>query len=115
MAESTCDEKGLCWPRALAPHDVEVLSAGKGDQIAAAAEQLAAELSARGVSVLLDDRLASPGVKFADAELLGMPTSVVVGRLLADGRVEIRDRKSGAARQVLVAEAVEEVLAEIRG
>ncbi len=113
VAEGTCDEKGLCWPRAVAPYDVEVMSAGKGDQIADTAERIAAELAERGVCVLLDDRKASPGVKFADAELLGMPTSVVVGRLLADGKVEIRDRKSGSARQVLVGDAVAEVLAEI--
>ena len=113
VAESTCDEKGLCWPRAVAPFDVEIVPAGKGDQIAVTAERLAAELAHRGVAVLLDDRKASPGVKFADAELLGMPTSVVVGRLLADGQVEIRDRKSGSARPVPVDAAVEEVLAEI--
>ena len=113
VAEGTCDEKGLCWPRAVAPYDVEVMSAGKGDEIADTAERIAAELAERGVCVLLDDRKASPGVKFADAELLGMPTSVVVGRLLADGKVEIRDRKSGSARQVLVGDAVAEVLAEI--
>lgn len=113
VAESTCDDKGLCWPRAVAPYDVEVLSAGKGNEIAETVERIAAELAERGVSVLLDDRKASPGVKFADAELLGMPTSVVVGRLLADGKVEIRDRKSGSARQVPVDAAVGEVLAEI--
>lgn len=112
VAEATCDDKGLCWPRALAPYDVEVMPAGKGEQISQTAEQIASELAARGVSVLLDDRKASPGVKFADAELLGMPTSVVVGRLLADGLVEIRDRKSGRVRQVLVTEAVNEILVE---
>ena len=113
VAEGTCDDKGLCWPRELAPFDVQVLSAGKGDEIAETAERIAAELAARGVAVLLDDRKASPGVKFADSELLGMPTSVVVGRALADGNVEIRDRRSGAARQVPVASAVDEVIAEI--
>jgi len=113
VAEATCDDKGLCWPRELAPYDVMVLATGKGDEIAQAAEQIASELSARGVAVLLDDRKASPGVKFADAEVLGMPTAVVVGRRLADGFVEIRDRKSGTAREVSVAQAADEVLAEI--
>ena len=113
VAEGTCDDKGLCWPRELAPFDVQVLSAGKGDEIAETTERIAAELASRGVAVLLDDRKASPGVKFADSELLGMPTSVVVGRALADGNVEIRDRRTGAARQVPVASAVDEVIAEI--
>ncbi|WP_341729979.1 proline--tRNA ligase [Brooklawnia sp.] len=113
VAEATCDDKGLCWPRPLAPYEVMVLATGKGDEIAQTAEKLALDLDAAGVSVLLDDRKASPGVKFKDSEILGMPTSVVVGRGLADGNVEIRDRKSGSARPVAVADAVAEVLAEI--
>lgn len=113
VAEATCDDKGLCWPRPLAPYEVMVLATGKGDEIAQTAEKLASDLDAAGVSVLLDDRKASPGVKFKDSEILGMPTSVVVGRALADGNVEIRDRKSGSARPVAVADAVAEVLAEI--
>ena len=113
VAEATCDEKGLCWPRAVAPFDVIVLATGKGDEIAQTAEKLAVDLDAAGVNVLLDDRKASPGVKFKDSEILGMPTSLVVGRALADGNVEIRDRKSGQARVVPVSDAVAEVLAEI--
>ncbi|MCB0913846.1 MAG: proline--tRNA ligase, partial [Propionibacteriaceae bacterium] len=73
VAEATCDDKGLCWPRSLAPFDVMVLATGKGDEIAEAAEKLAADLDASGVSVLLDDRKASPGVKFKDSEILGTP------------------------------------------
>lgn len=115
VAESTCDDKGLCWPRELAPYDVQILATGKDQAVFDAAERLADELSAQGVRVLLDDRKASPGVKFADAELLGMPTSVVVGKLLADGLVEIRDRKSGKARVVEIASAAVDVLAEIHG
>lgn len=113
VAEATCDDKGLCWPRELAPFEVMVLATGKGDEIFGTAEKIAAELDAAGVSVLLDDRKASPGVKFKDSEVLGMPTSVVVGRALADGNVEIRDRKSGSARVVPVGDAVAEVLTEI--
>lgn len=113
VAEATCDEKGLCWPRAVAPFDVIVLATGKGDEIAKTAEKLAVDLDAAGVNVLLDDRKASPGVKFKDSEILGIPTSLVVGRALADGNVEIRDRKSGQARVVPVSDAVAEVLAEI--
>ncbi|MBI5027816.1 MAG: proline--tRNA ligase, partial [Actinobacteria bacterium] len=115
VAEATCDERGLAWPRALAPFDVQVLATGKGDEIAAAAEQLAHDLDARGVRVLLDDRKASPGVKFADAEIMGMPVSVVVGRGLADGLVEVRDRATGERAEVPVAGAVDAVLAAVRG
>ncbi|WP_207475119.1 proline--tRNA ligase [Tessaracoccus sp. SD287] len=113
IAEGTADDKGLAWPREVAPFDVVVLATGKGEEIAAAAEKLAADLDARGVAVLLDDRKASPGVKFADAEVLGMPTSVVVGRGLAEGTLEIKDRATGVARSVPVEAAVDEVLAEI--
>lgn len=113
VAEANCDDKGLCWPRALAPYEVMVVATGKGEEILARATEIAQELDARGVSVLLDDRKASPGVKFNDAELLGMPTSLVVGRGLASGVVELRDRRSGDRREVPVGEAVEAVLHEI--
>lgn len=115
VAEATCDDKGLCWPRELAPFDVHILATGKGEEIFAKATEIAEELSGQGLRVLLDDRKASPGVKFADAELLGMPTSVVVGRGLADGVVEVRDRRTGAKRDVAVEAAVAEVLTEVRG
>jgi prolyl-tRNA synthetase len=114
VAEATCDERGLAWPRALAPYDVQVLATGKGDEIAAAAEKLALELDLRGVRVLLDDRKASPGVKFADTEIMGMPVSVVVGRGLADGLVEVRDRATGERTEVPVAEAADLIVAAVR-
>ncbi len=109
IAENTHDEKGLVWPREVAPADVHVVIAGKGPQAAdmiATAERLAAELDAAGVQVILDDREASPGVKFADAELIGVPTIVVVGRGLADGVVEVRDRASGERQDVSVGDVV---------
>ncbi|MCE1175089.1 MAG: proline--tRNA ligase, partial [Propionibacteriales bacterium] len=115
VAEASCDERGLNWPRELAPFDVQILAAGKGDDIAAAAEQLAAELDAAGIRVLLDDRKASPGVKFTDAEVMGMPTAVVVGRSFADGLVEVRDRASGQRTEVAFAEAVPHLIGLIRG
>ncbi len=115
VAEATCDDRGLAWPRALAPFDVQVLATGKGEEIAAAAEQLALELDAAGVRVLLDDRKASPGVKFADAEIMGMPTSVVVGRGLVDGLVEVRDRASGDRVEVPLATAVPFLVAQVTG
>ena len=115
VAESTCDEKGLCWPREIAPYDVQILATGKGDATLNAATDLARELDEAGIEVLLDDRKASPGVKFADAEILGMPTSVVVGRGLADGLVELRDRKSGEIENIPLDEAVSRIIAVVRG
>ncbi len=102
VAENTCDERGLVWPREVAPADVHLVVAGKGAEIGAAAEHLAAELDAAGVEVMLDDRDASPGVKFADAELIGVPTIVVIGRGIASGVVEVRDRASGRRADVPV-------------
>ena len=115
VAEATCDDKGLRWPRALAPFDVQLIAAGKGAEVAEYAALLADQLDAAGVAVLHDDRKASPGVKFADAEVLGMPTTVVVGRGLADGLVEVRDRIEGTAVQVPVAEVLDRIIAAVRG
>ena len=116
VAELFHDEKGLVWPRQLAPADVHVVATGKGQEIFEEAERIAAELEARGLEVIYDDRpKVSPGVKFKDAELLGMPTSVVVGRSLANGVVEVRDRASGEIREVSPQEVVDAVLAEVRG
>jgi prolyl-tRNA synthetase len=108
IAELTHDDLGLCWPRQVAPADAHVVIAGKpGGAQWPVAERLAADLEATGVRVLLDDRdTVSPGVKFKDAELLGVPTIVVVGRGVSDGTVEVRDRKSGERAEVAIAEAV---------
>jgi len=108
IAETTLDELGLCWPRQVAPADVHVVVAAKpGSEQFPAAERLAGELEQAGVRVLLDDRdTVSPGVKFKDAELLGVPTIVVVGRGLADGVVEVKDRRTGERRDVALAEVV---------
>jgi len=95
LAEQGLDEQGLCWPREVAPADVHLVAAGKGDQIEAAL-RLGGELEAVGLRVLVDDRPSvSPGVKFKDAEIMGIPTIVVVGRRLDEGIVEVRDRRSG--------------------
>ncbi len=115
VAENTSDDKGLVWPRELSPADLHLVIAGKGEEIVAAAERITAELDAAGIDVILDDRPASPGVKFADSELLGVPTICVVGRGVADGVVEVRDRASGSKREVPVADAVAALIAEIRG
>ncbi|MGL5826054.1 MAG: proline--tRNA ligase [Nocardioides sp.] len=106
IAENTHDELGLCWPSAVAPADVHIVATGRDVRVFAAAEALAAELDATGVQVLYDDRpKVSPGVKFKDAELIGVPTIVVVGRGLAEGMVEIKDRMTGHREEVEVAEA----------
>lgn len=107
VAEATADDRGLAWPSALAPFDVHIVIAGKDVSVVSTAEDLAANLEARGVEVLLDDRPVSPGVKFADAEILGMPTTVVVGKGLTRGVVEVRDRASGDRHEVPVAEALD--------
>jgi prolyl-tRNA synthetase len=114
LAEQNHDEHGLVWPRAVSPFDVHVVIAGKTDEIKAGAEQLAGELEGAGLRVLLDDRNSSPGVKFADAELIGVPTILVVGRGLANGVVEVKDRRSGERVEVAVAEAVAHVRDVIR-
>ncbi len=115
LAEQTHDEKGLCWPRAVAPADVHIVATGKDDAVFAAAGQLADELDARQVRVLYDDRRGvSPGVKFKDAELLGVPTIVIVGKRLGDGVVEVRDRRSDERREVPVAQAVSVVLSAVQ-
>jgi prolyl-tRNA synthetase len=115
VAEGTADEKGLCWPRELAPYDTQVLVTGKDESLLAAAVDLARQLDEAGVQVLLDDRKASPGVKFADAELMGMPTIVVIGRGLAEGTIELRDRRSGQQVQVAVPDALAEIVAVVHG
>ncbi len=116
IAEGNHDDKGLVWPRGLAPADVHVVATGKDPEVFTTAERIASQLQADGVEVLLDDRpKVSPGVKFKDAELIGVPTILVVGKGLAEGVVELRDRRSGEARQVQLAAAVPAVTAAVRG
>jgi prolyl-tRNA synthetase len=108
IAEATLDDMGLCWPREVAPADIHMVIASKGaDAIAEKAEELAAELENAGIRVLLDDRTSvSPGVKFKDAELIGVPTIVVVGKGLADGVIEVRNRANGERSDVAIGDAV---------
>lgn len=107
IAEQTYDELGLCWPTEIAPVDVHIVSTGKEDQLFEVAEQIAKDLEAKGLEVLLDDRReASAGVKFKDAELIGVPKIIIVGKSLADGKVEIRDRKSSDKVEVALADVV---------
>ena len=116
VAEATHDELGLVWPRNLAPADVHLVATGKDQAVFDHAETLVAELESAGLSVIYDDRpKVSPGVKFKDAELLGVPTIVVVGKGLEQGTVEIKDRRTGERREVAVDAVVSEVVAEVRG
>ncbi|MCM3556651.1 proline--tRNA ligase [Janibacter melonis] len=116
IAEDNHDERGLVWPRSVAPFDVHVVAAGKSDEIFVKAAELSEELERHGLQVVYDDRAGrvSPGVKFKDAELIGVPTILVVGKGLADGVVEIKDRRTGDRREVPVDEAVSTLLAEVR-
>ncbi|MEF3118299.1 proline--tRNA ligase [Streptomyces chrestomyceticus] len=106
LAEQTFDESGLCWPREIAPADVHVVAAGKAKQTELALE-VGDKLGAAGLRVLVDDRAGvSPGVKFTDAELLGIPKILVAGRRAAEGVVELKDRRTGEREELTVEEAV---------
>ena len=103
IAEQHHDARGLVWPRTVAPADVHVVAAGKAGHVEAALA-LASELVGLGLRVLVDDRAVSPGVKFTDAELIGIPTTVVLGRRLTEGYAELRDRPSGTTTDIPVAD-----------
>ncbi|MFZ9730521.1 MAG: proline--tRNA ligase [Ilumatobacteraceae bacterium] len=113
IAEASHDAIGLRWPRSVAPMHVHIVIAGKpGDETAPAAEKLAAELSAAGLDVLLDDREGvSPGVRFKDAELLGMPMIVIAGRGVSKGVLEVRDRIAGTTSEMPIADVARHVIA----
>ena len=113
IAEQHHDELGLRWPSSVSPFDVHVVIANKDPEARTGAGELAADLDRLGLEVLLDDRTASPGVKFKDAELLGVPWIVVVGRGWADGVVELRNRFTGESREIAAGTAVAEVAAAL--
>ncbi|WP_030482400.1 proline--tRNA ligase [Nocardioides aequoreus] len=116
IAEGNHDKLGLVWPREVAPADVHLVATGKDAAVFEAAAALAESLSAEGVEVLYDDRpKVSPGVKFKDAELIGVPTIVTVGRGLADGNVEVMDRRSGERTEVPVGDAAAYLVGVVRG
>ncbi|MCY0946477.1 proline--tRNA ligase [Streptomyces antarcticus] len=106
LAEQTADERGLCWPAAVAPADVHVVAAGKAVPLALA-ESAASALAAAGLRVLLDDRPGlSPGVKLTDAELIGVPWILVAGRRSAEEVVELQNRAAGTREELPLAEAL---------
>uniref|UniRef100_UPI00356346E7 proline--tRNA ligase n=1 Tax=Nocardioides sp. TaxID=35761 RepID=UPI00356346E7 len=116
IAEDANDEHGLCWPRNVAPYDVHLIATGKDEHVFAAAERLAQELSAQGIAVLYDDRpgKVSLGVKFKDAELMGMPTIAVVGKGLAEGVIEVKDRRTGEREDIAAERVVDHLVALVR-
>ena len=108
LAEANHDDRGLIWPEAVAPFDVHIVAAGKDDVVFEVAASLSATLEAAGHDVLYDDRpKLSPGVKFADAEILGVPRIVIVGRGAAEGMVELGDRRSGERSDMPLADVVD--------
>ena len=114
IAEQTYDEMGLCWPREVAPADIHIVATGKDDEPFNVAEKFAQDLESVGLRVMLDDRRdASPGVKFKDAELIGIPFIMVVGKGLADGKVEFRDRKSGEKSEFTLDSALSTIITTI--
>jgi prolyl-tRNA synthetase len=114
IAESNYDELGLIWPREVSPADVHIVATGKDPVVFETANRLAGELESAGVRVLYDDRLkVSPGIKFKDAELVGVPTILIVGKGLLAGTVEIRDRRSGGTEEIVVDEAVKRLVAVV--
>ncbi|WP_178362299.1 proline--tRNA ligase [Mycolicibacterium hippocampi] len=114
IAEQHHDELGLRWPSSVSPFDVHIVIANKDADARTGATELAGQLDVQGFEVLLDDRKSSPGIKFKDAELLGVPWIVVVGRGWADGVVELRDRFSGEKRDVPIEAAAADIAAAIR-
>ncbi|AWL40888.1 MULTISPECIES: proline--tRNA ligase [Streptomyces] len=112
LAEQTADDKGLCWPREIAPADVHVVAAGKALQTELALD-VSEKLAAAGVRVIVDDRAGvSPGVKFTDAELIGVPTILVAGRRSAEGVLELKDRRTGEREELTVEDAVARLTAQ---
>ncbi len=112
LAEANRDDSGLIWPESVSPADVHIIAAGKDDEPFQAAESLTMQAEAKGLTVLLDDRQkVSPGVKFADAELIGVPWVIICGRGVSEGQVELWNRRSGERVQVGLESAIEELLA----
>ncbi len=107
IAEQHHDDKGLVWPREIAPADIYLVAAGKSEDVATKAEELAQVWDQMGLRVILDDRVGvSPGVKFNDYELIGVPTIVVIGKGLETGMIEVKDRASGERVDIALDDAI---------
>jgi prolyl-tRNA synthetase len=115
IVENSHDDLGIVWPPEVAPADVHLVATGKDAEVFDVGERISEELDAAGVDALYDDRpKVSPGVKFKDAELVGVPTIVVVGKGLSDGVVEVRDRRTGEREEVPVESVVEHLTRRVR-
>jgi prolyl-tRNA synthetase len=113
IAEANHDEKGLIWPSEVAPFDVHVVATGKDDSVFEIAEPIISGLEAARLEVLYDDRpKVSPGVKFGDAEIIGVPLILIVGKGAAEGNVELWDRRTGERTEVAIADAVASIIAK---
>lgn len=111
IAEQNHDDLGLVWPAEIAPAKIHLVATGKEDKPFEFAQALAMQLEEKGISVMFDDRRdASPGVKFKDAELIGNPVIVIVGKSLADGKIEVRDRKSGSKTEIPVDDVISHLI-----
>jgi prolyl-tRNA synthetase len=110
IAEAHHDDKGLVWPREVAPADIYLIAAGKSEEVSVKAEEFAAAWDSMGLRVIFDDRVGvSPGVKFNDSELIGVPTIVVVGKGLENGVIEVKDRASGDRVDIAIQDAISAV------
>ena len=115
VVEQCHDDSGIVWPVSVAPFEVEVVALDTADDLVwPAAQQVADQLVEAGVQVLLDDRKERPGVKFNDADLLGLPYQVILGKkAVAKGMCEVKDRATGERREVAIDEVVVEVGSEV--
>ena len=114
IAEQTHDDLGLCWPREIAPADLHIVATGKDEAAFEMAETYAAQWEAKGLRILFDDRRdTSPGVKFKDAELIGVPYIAIFGKSLEQGSVEFRVRKSGEKEMIPTSTALDDIYSRI--
>jgi prolyl-tRNA synthetase len=98
------DDNGICWPMSIAPYQVHIVQVGTEPEVLAAVQQLEQELQSLGVEVLIDDRVERPGVKFKDADLIGIPLRLTVGKkALAQGAVEFKVRTADPKQSELIA------------
>jgi prolyl-tRNA synthetase len=114
--EQNFDDKGIMWPLALAPFEVALipLNYEKSEAVRTATDKLYNELKVLGIDVIMDDRAMRPGVKFADAELIGLPHRIVIGdRGLDSGTLEYRDRRAEANEDMPLADALEFIKAKL--
>lgn len=109
--EQNHDEKGIIWPKAIAPYQVIILPLGKDEEVKAESERLYMELNDQGIEVLIDDRKERAGVKFNDADLIGIPLRIVVGsRSLKNGIIEVKIRQSGEERNISIEDSINDII-----